>query len=210
MLPNIRRRTFVACCCAALASCAGLPASAPPAPRHAEVNGTKLAYVEQGRGTTVVFVHGSISDWRTWESQRPAFAARYRYVAYSQRYFGTDPWPDDGRHFSPTTHAADLAAFIRSLNAGPVHLVGWSYGGAVMSLVAAEHPQLVRTLSMHEPVIRPLLADTGRGQAVDRRLRQGRRPGGRCDEGRRQCAGGEAVPRIGYSNCPAAASTPMR
>ena len=40
------------------------------------------------------------------------------------------------------------------MNAGP-GTGRWSSGGAVMSLVAAEHPQLVRTLSMHEPVIRP-------------------------------------------------------
>lgn len=61
-------------------------------------------------------------------------------------------------------HAADLAAFIKVLNLGPVHLVGWSYGGPVTALVAMEHPELVRSLAIHEPVIRPLIADLPEGK----------------------------------------------
>jgi hypothetical protein len=74
--------------------------AAPPVVKHMSVNGTSLAYVEQGQGTPVVFVHGAISDYRTWERQREAFPRRYRYIALSQRYFGTDPWPDNGAKFS--------------------------------------------------------------------------------------------------------------
>lgn len=147
-----------------LAACAGVPNPAAPTPRYAEVNGARLAYVEQGQGTPVVFVHGAISDWRTWEAQRAAFSAKYRYIAYSQRYFGTDPWPDDGRNFSIATHAADLAAFIKLLNAGPVHLVGWSYSGEVVALVALEHPELVRSVAIHEGGFRSLTASSPEGR----------------------------------------------
>jgi pimeloyl-ACP methyl ester carboxylesterase len=49
------------------------------------------------------------------------------------------------------THADDLAEFITSLNAGPVHLVGRSGGGAVAMVAALKNPALVRTLTMHEP-----------------------------------------------------------
>lgn len=150
----------------ALVACQTMePAGAPqPQPKHAQVNGVNLIYVEQGQGTPVVFVHGAISDWRTWELQRPAFANKHRYIAYTQRYFGTEAWPDDGKNFSVVTHAADLAAFIRALNLGPVHLVGWSYGGPVTALVAIEHPDLVRSLAIHEPAIRPLIADSPAGK----------------------------------------------
>jgi len=43
--------------------------------------------------------------------------------------FGTEPWPDDGKNFSIPTLADDLATFITSFNARPVHLVSWSFGG---------------------------------------------------------------------------------
>ncbi len=157
-------RLCVAACTALLAACANIAPDRAPVPRHADVNGVRLAYVEQGHGTPVVFVHGALSDWRVWEAQRPAIAAKHRYIAYSQRYFGTDPWPDDGKRFSVATHAADLAAFIRWLDAGPVHLVGWSYSGEVVALVALEHPQLVRSVTMHEGGFRSLTAASPEGR----------------------------------------------
>ena len=39
--------------------------------KTAEVNGVSLAYVEQGEGEAVVFVHGAMSDLRTWQQQLP-------------------------------------------------------------------------------------------------------------------------------------------
>ena len=36
------------------------------AAKTADVNGSALAYLEQGQGEPVVFVHGSASDLRTW------------------------------------------------------------------------------------------------------------------------------------------------
>jgi hypothetical protein len=44
----------------------------PPAAKQASVNGADLGYLEQGKGVTVVFVHGAIADHRAWENQREA------------------------------------------------------------------------------------------------------------------------------------------
>jgi pimeloyl-ACP methyl ester carboxylesterase len=134
-------------------------AEAPPQTRQLSVNGVALSYIEQGTGTPVVFVHGAWIDMRFWEPQRHVIARQHRFVAYNQRYHGTTPWPDDGKHYSAATHAADLTAFIRELNAGPVHLVGISYGGLVTVLVASDHPELVRSLTLAEPALGALLAD---------------------------------------------------
>lgn len=42
---------------------------------------------------------------------------------------------NEGKNFI-TTHADDLAKFIATLNAGPVHLIGWSHGGLVAATAA--------------------------------------------------------------------------
>jgi pimeloyl-ACP methyl ester carboxylesterase len=76
----------------------------------------------------VVFVHGAWMDLRYWEPQRQAVAAQYRFIASSLRYHGTAPWPDAGEHYAGATHVANLVALIREVHAGPVHLVGLSYG----------------------------------------------------------------------------------
>jgi pimeloyl-ACP methyl ester carboxylesterase len=122
-----------------------------PVIRQAEVNNVKLTYLEQGRGEPVVFVHGAMSDFRAWEPQREAFAQHYRYIALTQRYFGAAVWTDNGEKFSLATHVDDLAAFIGALNSGPVHLVGWSYGGGIALALTVQHPELVSSLFLFEP-----------------------------------------------------------
>jgi pimeloyl-ACP methyl ester carboxylesterase len=133
---------------------------------HLRVNGVDLAYVDQGTGTSVVFVHGAFSDLRIWEAQRPAVAQRYRFIAYNFRYHGTAPWPDEGTHYSAATHAADLVAFLRALQAGPAHLVAHSYGGPLAIVAALEHPELVRSLTLAEPAMDALLADLPEGKPL--------------------------------------------
>jgi pimeloyl-ACP methyl ester carboxylesterase len=127
--------------------------------KQVRVNDTKLTYQAQGQGTPVVFVHGAITDYRTWEGQREAVAAHNRFVALTMRYFGTDPWPDEGGKYSMKTHTDDLVTFIQDLNAGPVDLVGWSYSGPIALLVAVQHPELVHSLFLHEPSTLALVTD---------------------------------------------------
>lgn len=119
--------------------------------KQATVDGATLSYLEQGQGVPVVFVHGAVADHRTWDAQRAPTARKYRYIAFDQRYFGPAPWPDDGQHFSLATHANDLAAFLRQLDVGSAHLVGWSYGADVALVLAVQHPALVRSLFLYEP-----------------------------------------------------------
>lgn len=151
-----------------IAGCSGvgMPKQDAPQMRVASVNGVELAYLEQGKGEPVVFVHGSMSDYRLWEPQRAAVAGSNRFIAYTQRYFGAQSWPDTGQGFGQQTHAADLIAFIEGLKAGPVHVVAWSYGGAVATLAVLHRPDLFQSLTMHEPTIGSLIAGTAEGKAA--------------------------------------------
>jgi pimeloyl-ACP methyl ester carboxylesterase len=138
--------------------------------KEASVNGVALVYQEQGDGAPVVFIHGCCTDYRAWNAQRQAVAPHYRFIALNMRYFGTAPWPDDGSKYSHQTDVDDIAAFIRGLNAGPVDLVGWSYSGPIVMLVALQHPELVRSLAIHEPGSLTYVTDaaTAKAAAEDR------------------------------------------
>ena len=107
----------------------------------------------------MVFVHGAVTDYRAWDAQRRAIAPHYRFIGLNLRYHGTGLWPDDGSRYSIATHVDDVAAFIRGLNAGPVDLVGWSYSGPIVLLVALQHPELVHSLIIHEPASVSFVAD---------------------------------------------------
>ena len=144
-----------------------------PVNKKMTVNGTTLSYVEQGQGVPVVFVHGAFSDLRAWEAQREVVANRYRYVAYTQRSFGTDSWPESGAQYSETIHAEDLVAFIRQLKAGPVYVVGRSYGAIIAMRMALQHPELVRALFVQEPAIAITAVTDADSEAILKKERSG-------------------------------------
>lgn len=131
--------------------------------RHIQVNGVELEYVDEGTGAPVVFSHGGGSDLRYWAPQREAFAARYRFVAYSHRFHGSGAWPATG-DYSAAAHVADLVAILGRLEAGPVHLVGFSTAIALRATLHA--PGLVRSLTIIEPNLPWLLEGDADGQAA--------------------------------------------
>jgi len=45
--------------------------------KQMSVNGVSLPYIEQGKGSPVVFVHGAFSDLRVWEPQREDVVDRF-------------------------------------------------------------------------------------------------------------------------------------
>ncbi len=72
-------------------------------------------------------------------------------MAYSRRYHYPNAWADNGKNYSLMQHVEDLAAFIRALNVGKVHLVGGSYGARVAVYTALKYPELLRSLVISEP-----------------------------------------------------------
>lgn len=116
------------------------------------VEGASLAYIEQGSGTPVVFVHGAITDLRIWFDQVAHFSDQYRAIAYSRRTH----WPAQLKDvpegpYLRSLHANDLIGFLDGLSLKQVHLVGHSFGGSIALLVALERPDLVATLVLGEP-----------------------------------------------------------
>jgi non-heme chloroperoxidase len=149
-----------------------------------DVNGTRLAYVEEGEGIPLIFVHGSISDYRSWGPQVPFFARYYHVIAYSRRYHYPHPWTGDGPEFAAALHADDLAGLIERLRLGPAHLVGSSYGALTSLTCAVRHPEFVRSLVLGEPPILPWLNNVPNGKPVlDAFMKDAWRPAARAFEG---------------------------
>lgn len=119
--------------------------------KQLKVNETSLAYVEQGTGTPVVFVHGASGDWRIWDGLRTEIAANYRYISMSRRYHHPNAWADDGKNYTFDQQIEDVADFIRALNVGKVHLVGNSYSGRLVGYLAVKYPELLRSVVLGEP-----------------------------------------------------------
>jgi esterase len=110
-----------------------------------------MAFVEQGAGAPLLFVHGTLCDYRYWAGQMALFGARYRAIALSLRHCWPEQWNGEGGDFTVQQHAADVASFISALKAGPAHLIGHSRGGHIAFRVAQNFPDLIRALVLVEP-----------------------------------------------------------
>jgi esterase len=110
------------------------------------VNGYPMAYRDAGNGTPIVLVHGSTSDYRTWNAQFNAFSETHRVIAVSLRHFYPERWDGVGTDFSIEQHAQ--------------HLVGHSRGGAVVVEVAKSHPEFIRTLVLPDASIEMPMPET--------------------------------------------------
>lgn len=130
------------------------------------VNGAELTYIEEGEGIPVIFVHGSVGDFRTWNFQMEDFSKHFRVISYSRRYHYPNKWTGDGLDYSIPLHADDLYTFITALGIAPVHLVGNSYGAYVSLYLATHYPGYARSLVLGEPPMIPWLNEIEGGSEL--------------------------------------------
>jgi len=152
-----------------LSGCQGIAERTAPSAqvKQMPVDGATLAYIDQGSGPTVVMVHGAFSDGRNWDGIGAIVAQRYRVVAPSLRYHHPNTWTDDGARYSLAQHVDDLAALIRGLGAGKVHVVGNSMGSRIAGYLALKHPELVRSLVLGDPFIVAPTSDAAKAAIAD-------------------------------------------
>lgn len=140
---------------------ATMPWHIPEGLKTVEVNGYPMAYQDTGSGIPLVLIHGGFSDYSIWGSKQiPAFSKFYRTIAVSLRHHYPEKWNGVGNDYSINQHASDVAALIKKLNLGKVHLLGHSRGGAVVITVAKMHPELIRTIILEDGNIDSILPET--------------------------------------------------
>jgi pimeloyl-ACP methyl ester carboxylesterase len=102
-------------------------------------------------GIPVVLVHGNLSTGRFYEHLMPDAPERYRLIAPDMRSFGdSEHVPIDATR-GLGDWADDTYALVRALGIErPVHLVGWSTGGAAIAAYALDRP--VASLTFIDPV----------------------------------------------------------
>lgn len=120
-----------------------------PEPAFLEAAGTSFPLVKAGNGAPILFVHGAWADLRIWCGVWQRVASTYEFLAVTQRHFGCHNWSRKPP-FARAIHTQDLIALVKVLNK-PIHLVGWSYAGAILLNSAGELPELVRSVTIYEP-----------------------------------------------------------
>lgn len=122
---------------------------------YVRVNDLRLFYEEAGAGDPLVLVHGGWSDHDNWHAVIPGLAETFRVVAYDRRGHSLS----ERRAGSRRDQEDDLAALIEALDCAPAHVAGTSFGASIAIGLAARRPELIRSLTAHEPPLMSLVAD---------------------------------------------------
>jgi pimeloyl-ACP methyl ester carboxylesterase len=110
-----------------------------------EVEGLRIAYERVGVGPPLVLVHGFVGDGRsTWSRQLDELSDEFTVVAWDAPGAGHSAQPPEW--FRIADYADCLAAFVRALGLARPHLVGLSFGGALVLELFRRDPTIPRTL----------------------------------------------------------------
>jgi pimeloyl-ACP methyl ester carboxylesterase len=112
---------------------------------YAEINGIRMHYVEAGSGDLVVFLHGFPESWYSWRHQLQALAPKYRVVAPDQRGYNET---EKLGPYDTGTLQDDILGLIEHLGEKQAHIVAHDWGAAIAWLLAINHPEAVRTLTI--------------------------------------------------------------
>lgn len=120
-------------------------ASEGPVLKYVQANGVRFAYLEQGSGPVVMFMHGFPDNAWTYRKQMQAFAdGGYRAVAPFLRGYAPTEIPADGV-FDPIALGKDLEALIAALSDdGQARVVGMDWGGTSIFQVLATAPAAIK------------------------------------------------------------------
>lgn len=104
-------------------------------------------------GTPVVLVHGNLSTGRFFEQVMAAAPAGLRLLAPDMRGFGRTANRVIDATRGLRDWSDDVAALVTTLGIDePVHLLGWSTGGAAIASYAIDRPGAVASLTFVDPV----------------------------------------------------------
>jgi esterase len=115
------------------------------------VNGYDMAYLDVGKGSPLVCIHGTLGDFRTWSAVFGPLSKKHRVISVSLRHFFPEHWDGVGNDYLMAQHVADTIGFIEKLDTRPVDLMGHSRGGHIAFRVAEQRPDLLRRLVLAEP-----------------------------------------------------------
>jgi pimeloyl-ACP methyl ester carboxylesterase len=134
-----------ACFAPALPEAEWFPAGTGFSARYVQIDGTRIRYIDAGRGVPVLFLHGLGASMYAWRKNlAPVAAAGFRIIAFDNRGFGFSDKPPTP--YDNAAYARLAVALMDSLHLADAVLVGHSMGGAVAAEVAIEYPQRVRGL----------------------------------------------------------------
>jgi haloalkane dehalogenase len=122
-------------------------------PHYREVDGLRLAHVDEGEGSPVIFFHGEPTWSYLWRKVIPPVRdAGHRCIAPDYAGFGRSDKPTDLGWYSYDRHTELTATLLEDLDLRDATAVVHDWGGPIGLRLAVEHP---------DRIARIVIMDTG-------------------------------------------------
>ena len=113
--------------------------------RYVEVNGSKMHYVDEGMGPTILFLHGNGCSSYIWRNVTPHVAPVGRCIALDLIGMGKSDKPDIDYRF--VDHFDYVKGFIEALDLKNITLVLHDWGAPLGFHYAMNHPTRIKALA---------------------------------------------------------------
>ena len=116
--------------------------------------GSKMHYVEEGKGDPILLIHGNPSSSYMWRNVIPFLKPHGRVIAMDLIGFGKSAKPDIEYRF--IDHYRYLEGFIEQLKLRNLTLVLHDWGSALGFYYASQQPDNVKAIAFFEALLMPL------------------------------------------------------
>jgi 3-oxoadipate enol-lactonase len=113
----------------------------------AQANGIEINYDVQGEGEPIVLIPYLAAEQACYAFQVAEYAKHFTCYSVDPRGAGLSSKPEG--EYTTELMADDIAAFMAAVGVGRAHIFGLSLGASIGTWVAAKHPELVKSLSLH-------------------------------------------------------------
>lgn len=123
--------------------------------KFVSVLGSNIAYVDQGEGDPILFLHGQPTSSYLWRNVMPHLEGQGRLIAPDNIGFGKSDQPKLDYTFGD--HYRYFEAFVEELGLKNITLVVHDWGSGLGLHYAAQNPDNVKAIVTMESIIAPLI-----------------------------------------------------
>lgn len=120
-----------------------------------DIFGSKMAYIDEGRGDPILFLHGQPTSSYLWRNIMPFMEGKGRIIAPDLIGFGNSDQPDID--YTYVDHLRYFEAFVESLDLRNITIVGHDWGSALGLHFAAQNPSMIKAIVTMEALVAPIL-----------------------------------------------------
>ena len=157
-------KLFLLLLLSALPACAQAPAVPPVSPqqisaafpyesKYVDVLGSRMHYIDVGKGEPILFLHGNPTSSYLWRNVIPYVQDHYRAIAVDLIGMGKSDKPDIA--YTYQDHKRYIEAFIAKLDLRDVTLVVHDWGSVLGFDYAMHHESNVRGIAFMEALVPP-------------------------------------------------------